>query len=122
MILIHRDERVVEIREPDDPGEAWYGVRLCADHLARTTAPVGWELIDGRRSGPGSRSRRAPKTRPSPPAGEAPDPGRPAWTPRRARDIDELDELSKAASPLLRRAFFGSSDSAAADGQLWLRV
>lgn len=121
MILIHRDERVVEIREPDAPAEAWYGVRLCADHLARTTAPVGWELIDGRAAA-GRRPRPVPKTRPEPPSGEVPDPGAPAWMPRRARDIDELDELSKAASPLLRRAFFGSPDPAAADGQLWLRV
>lgn len=121
MILIHRDAQVVEIRAPDDPAEAWYGVRLCADHLARTTAPVGWELIDARAEA-GRRTRPLAKAQPEPPAAEGSDSGAPAWMPRRARDIGELDELSKAASPLLRRAFFGSSDPAPADGQLWLRV
>lgn len=121
MILIHRDERVVEIREPDAPAEAWYGVRLCADHLARTTAPVGWELIDGRAAA-GRRPRPVPKARPEPPAGEASDPGMPVWMPRRARNLDELEELGKVASPLLRRAFLGSPEPTTADGQLWLRV
>ena len=112
---------MVEIRAPDDPAEAWYGVRLCADHLARTTAPVGWELIDARAEA-GRRTRPLAKAQPEPPAAEGSDSGAPAWMPRRARDIGELDELSKAALPLLRRAFFGSSDPAPADGQLWLRV
>jgi hypothetical protein len=100
-VLIHRTERRVEIVEAGDPVGERYGTPLCPEHLARTSAPSGWELLD----------RRVASDEPAGRTGQDP-----TWTPGRVRDDPLPDTVASARSPLLRRAFLGADDGSSHAG------
>lgn len=114
-LLVHRCDRVAELRSLDDSDGVGFGTPLCADHLTRVAAPVGWEMLDCRRgvvASPGSMSRPRAFLHPDRKADQMDNGGSVAlvWQPRQAPMADEVDELRSVSSPLLRRAFLGAVD------------
>lgn len=123
LILLHRADRLAELLPLGDVTGQGDEFGLCAGHLARAKAPVGWELIDRRCVPPVS---PPPSTGPARPRvygtpGTAANSSRPVWVPSRESNGDEIAELRTATSRLLRRAFRGdSSDPGEIEGQLQL--
>ena len=124
LMLVHRADRIAELLPLDDQTGRRYGVGLCAGHLARVKAPMGWDVIDRLSVAPVSSVRTAtvrPRVHGAP--GSATNPSRPVWVPSSESDVEDVPELRTAKSPLLRRAFQGGTlDEGQIEGQLRLLV
>jgi hypothetical protein len=96
-----RADRRAEVVALDDPDGELYGTPMCEVHLTRSKPPSGWTLVD-----------RRPPPEPAEEAGVSVEPVAPpasaGWSPK--RELEAIpDEVSSVQSPLLRRAFLGSS-------------
>ncbi len=106
-MLLHRHERRAELVPLGDAVGDRYGTALCEIHLGRAKPPTGWTLVNRRDVPP------APVVTPARPRlhgapGSSTNPAAPVWAPRRGREAP--DEITSVRSPLLRRAFLGSSE------------
>jgi hypothetical protein len=121
-MLLHRADRIAELLPVDDATGRRYGIELCAEHLGRAKAPVGWEIVNRLPvSAPARPAPARPRVHGAP--GSATNPVRPVWLPARASDAEDVSELRDATSPLLSRAFRGEiPDEGEIDGQLRLLV
>jgi hypothetical protein len=122
-MLLHRADLVAELLPVDDATGRRYGVELCATHLGRAKAPVGWEIINRLQATPPPPRAVPARPRVHGAPGSTTNPARPVWLPGRGSADEDVSELRDATSPLLRRAFQATAaDDDEVDGQLSLLV
>ena len=106
-LLLHHEERRVELVPLGDPVGERYGTSLCAEHLGRVKAPRGWDIVDNRDRAAFAAPIARPRRHGAP--GSSTNPGPAPWSPRRESEIIP-ESVASVQSPLLRRAFLGLSE------------